>query len=224
MRVVEVVVVGRRPARPATCSRARIVVVSNSGLRRSTPSTPPRASRRRARRRRRRRREMQHVESARARRRARTARDGPRTRRRPRGGRRAGAATTVSHDARVRVSPTGATTQREVLGAVGVGEDVEAGRRRVGARRGARRGTRRPARAARRRRGSAVGVSASTNQTSVVTFDADVITTKRPVRVRSTDDVVPLVVLLEHEHVVGGGRADACGATPATGAWRRRAA
>ena len=94
--------------------------------------------------------------------------------------------------------------EREVLGAVGVGEHEEAVAGR--ARRGARRGTRGPARAARRRTGCGVGSSASTSHTSLVTFDADG-DHDEAAAARATDaDVEAVVVLLEHEHVVVGRR------------------
>ena len=130
----------------------------------------------------------------------------------------------LCHECSRPASPTGVDQQREVLGAVGVREHEEARRRRRrrGARRGARRGTRRPRSRGATTRSSAAGVSASTNQTSVVSFDADVTTSSdrcasgRPRR--RTARRPPGTRARRRRRACRP-----CGATPGTGASRRRA-
>ena len=90
----------------------------------------------------------------------------------------------VGPRAAARASTTGVTSEREVLGAVGVREHVEPVAGRAGvvldvvlvA----------LSRAARRPRAARSASSASTSHTSLVTFDAEEITRKRPLRVRPT--------------------------------------
>ena len=181
---VDVVVVRRRRGHqrhvPVPERRGR----RSRGSRRSTSSTRARrASGSRDRRRRRRRRPDAAPAGARGRRRARRRRDGRRTRRRRRAGPRAGGR-----------APSSSSPAPELSSGVTINAKFSAPSALVSTKRRLPAGPSCgstwyswPCTRGSTTRGAAAMSSASTSRTSVVTFDADMITRTRPVRARSTD-------------------------------------
>ena len=217
--VVEVVVVRRRRRRPTTCTRSRTIVASYSGFAPSPDRVHGSSG-------------GDHVvvddgavvaevrapAAARARRRARRRRDGRRTRRRRRGGRPSRCASTSSsarapggrmacdHRAAKFSAPSAlvSTKSRSPAGPTWGSTWYSW-----------------PCTRGSTTRGSAATSSASTSRTSVVTFDADVITSTRPVRARSTDTKNRSSSSWKTS-TSSRPSCRACAATPATGASPRR--
>ncbi len=201
---VDVVVVRRRRGHqrrvPVPERRRR----RSRGSRRSRSSTRARRAGSRGRRRRRRRGPDAAPAGARGRRRARRRRDGRRTRRRRRAGPRAGARARSSSSP-APGCPVGATINAKFSAP----SALVSTKRRLPA--GPSCGSTWyswPCTRGSTTRAAAAMSSASTSRTSVVTFDADMITRTRPVRARSHRHEESVVVFLVDEHVVVAGRAD----------------